>query len=264
MSAVGSLLSEYRKRHHMSQLDLGILADVSSRHISFIETGRSQPSRNMLLRLATVMGLPFNDSNLLLNSGGFTAVYSSLDLNSPEMEPIRFALNLMLEKQNPYPALVMDGNWNILMMNKAQQLMSSRLLPDLTGSETHNLLELVFDHRAFRPLISNWNQVAAHLLRHLRKQMLAYSKPGHVELYNRLLAMAPPVNWQQPEANTSDFPMLTLDITSGGKVLRMFSTLSQFGTALDVGMEELIIESYFPANQASHEFFSSLGSTASL
>ncbi len=255
MTAVGSLLIEYRTRKHLSQLDLGMLADVSSRHISFIETGKSQPSRSMLLRLADVLDLPLNDSNLLLNSGGFSAAYSQLDLESTEMEPIRRALSMLLEKQNPYPALVVDGNWDILMMNSTQQHMAFLLLPNGNVSGTRNLLELVFDQHAFRPSITNWDEVASHLLRRLRKQMLAYSKPGHVALYEKLLTMDPPNNWQQPVTTKLDNPVLSLAMSFAGNNLSLFSTLSQFGTALDVGVEELLIESYFPADQASHEFF---------
>jgi transcriptional regulator with XRE-family HTH domain len=121
MSAAGPLLSEYRKKNHLSQLDLSLLADVSSRHISFIETGRTQPSRTMLLRLADVLDLPHKDSNLLLHSGGFAATYTELDIESEEMAPVRAALNLILENHNPYPAVVMDGNWNMLMANRSQQ-----------------------------------------------------------------------------------------------------------------------------------------------
>jgi transcriptional regulator with XRE-family HTH domain len=263
MSGVGSLLSEYRKRSHLSQLDLSLLADVSSRHISFIETGRTQPSRSMLLKLADVMSLPLNESNLLLHSGGYSAAFSQLDLQSQELEPIRQALNLMLEKQNPYPALVLDGNWNILMMNASQQFMAAKLLPQRETSITSNLLELVFDDNGFRPLIANWNEVASFLLRRLRKQMLAYSKPGHVELYEKILTMNPPENWQQPELHGGDHPMLTLDMYVGDQCLSMFSTLSQFGTALDVGVEEILIESYFPADQKCRDYFAALGHSLS-
>ena len=103
MPAVGTLLSEYRKRNRLSQLELSLLADVSSRHISFIETGRTQPSRKMLLRLAEVLGLPHKESNLLLNSGGFSPAYSELQADASELEPIRQALDMILENHNPEP-----------------------------------------------------------------------------------------------------------------------------------------------------------------
>ena len=262
MSAAGTLLSEYRKKNRLSQLDLSLLADVSSRHISFIETGRTQPSRAMLLRLADVLDLPHKDSNLLLHSGGFAATYTELDIESEEMAPVRAALNLILENHNPYPAVVMDGNWNMLMANQSQQ----QFLIQIAGNKplpTNNILEAVFSEDGFRPYIANWEEVASHLLRRLRKQVLAYSNPQQEALYKRLLGMSPPQNWPQPDKSGDDGPMLTVDFKIGEHTLSLFSTLSQFGTALDIGMQELLIESYFPANDFSKQFFSELSREAS-
>jgi len=255
MSSVGALLSEFRKKNRLSQLDLSLLADVSSRHISFIETGRTQPSRSMVLRLADVLNLAHKDSNLLLHSAGYAAVYSELNLASAEMEPVRHALLVILDNHNPYPALVMDGNYNLIMANTAQQQLLSFLVSPNRGLPTSNILEAVFREDALRPVIANWDMVAGHLLRRLRKQVLAYAKPAHEELFNLLLELSPPINWQQPEELKLDGPMLTIDFKLGNQVLSAFTTLSQFGTALDIGMEELMIESYFPADSASREFF---------
>ncbi len=258
MSAVGPLLSEYRKRNRLSQLELSLLADVSSRHISFIETGRSRPSRAMLMRLADVLELPHKDSNLLLNSGGYAAAYSELDLNSEAMQPVRATLGLILENHNPYPALVMDGNYNLLMANQAQQNLMALALGQDHQLPTNNLLMALFREDMFRPLIANWEVVASHLLRRLRRQVLAYDSEPHKALYQRILALDPPKNWQQPAEVGEDGPMLTLNFSLDGITLSMFTTLSQFGTALDTGMEELLIESYFPADKASEQFFSKL------
>ncbi|PCJ17535.1 MAG: transcriptional regulator [SAR86 cluster bacterium] len=255
MSAIGPLLSDYRKQNRLSQLELSMLADVSSRHISFIETGRSSPSRAMILRLADVLNLPHRDSNLLLHCGGFTPAFTALDIDCIDMEPVRQALTMILENHNPYPALVVDGGWNVLMANTAQQMMSSQLAGNTDAPPTSNLLEAVFRHDAYRPYIENWDEVASHLLRRLRKQVLAFSKPEHDALYKRLLELSPPDNWQQPNESPSDGPMLTINFNLGGQTLCMFSTLSQFGTALDTGMEELLIESYFPADDQTRKFF---------
>lgn len=257
MSAAGPLLSDYRKKSRLSQLQLSLLADVSSRHISFIETGRTKPSRSMLLRLADVLDLPHKDSNLLLHSGGFAAAYTELNIESEEMAPVRAALKLILENHNPYPALVMDGNWNMLMANQSQQQFLSQIAGD-NPMPTSNILEAVFSQDAFRPYITNWDDVAGHLLRRLRKQVLAYSNPQQDALYKRLLGMSPPENWQQPGKLNDDGPMLTVDFKMGEETLSLFSTLSQFGTALDIGMEELLIESYFPANEFTKQFFGTL------
>ncbi len=255
MTAVGPLLSEYRKRNRLSQLELSLLADVSSRHISFIETGRTRPSREMLLRLADVMNLPHKDSNLLLNSGGYAAAYSELDLSSDEMAAVHNALQLILDNHNPYPALVMDGCYNLLMANQSQQKLMALALGDLQNIPSHNLMEALFREDMFRPLISNWEEVSSHLLRRLRKQVLAYGNPGHKNLYEKLLEMEPTHNWQQPDESTDDGPMLTVDFKLGDLTLKTFTTVSQFGSALDIGMEELLIESYFPADETTKSFF---------
>lgn len=263
MSSVGPLLSEFRKKQRLSQLELSLLADVSSRHISFIETGRTQPSRAMLIRLADVLSLTHKDCNLLLHSGGYTAAYSNLELGSAEMAPVLHALQLILQKHDPYPALVMDGNYNVIMGNVSQQ----RLIAFITGKDhpqmTMNILEAVMSESAFRPYLVNWETVAGHLLRRLRKQVLAYGKPAHQQLIDKLLSMSPPANWQHPEEWKHDGPMLTVDFKVQDRVLRTFSTLSQFGTALDIGMEELVIESYFPADEASRDFFEQYESCSS-
>ena len=255
MPAVGPLLSEYRKQSRLSQLDLSLMADVSSRHISFIETGRTSPSRAMILRLADVLDLPHKDSNLLLHSGGFAAAYTELDLAADDMQPVREALTLILDNHNPYPALVMDGSWNVLMANSAQQLMTAQIMKGSNAPPTMNILEAVFRQDCYKPFIENWDEVASHTLRRLRKQLLAFGKPSDDALYKRLLEMSPPVNWQQPDDSAADGPMLTVDFNLAGQSLKMFSTLSQFGTALDAGMEELLIESYFPADSQSKAFF---------
>lgn len=255
MSAVGPLLSEYRKKSRLSQLDLSLMADVSSRHISFIETGRTSPSRAMILRLADVLDLPHKDSNLLLHSGGYAAAYTELDLDADDMQPVREALTLILDNHNPYPALVMDGSWNLLMANSAQQKMTAQISGPSGELPTRNLLEAVFRQDCYKPFIENWDEVASHTLRRLRKQVLAFGKPSDDALYKRLMEMSPPDNWQQPDDSPDDGPMLTLDINLGGQSLKMFSTLSQFGTALDAGMEELLIESYFPADAQGKAFF---------
>jgi transcriptional regulator with XRE-family HTH domain len=256
MAAVGTLLSEFRKRNRLSQLDLSLLADVSCRHISFIETGRSQPSRGMLLRLAEVLNLPHKDSNLLLHCAGFAAAYSDLDLESDELTNIRAALEMMLDNHQPYPALVMDGNYNLLMANDSQQRLMAKTNNPVT-QQPLNMLEASFRDDLFKPLIANWEEVASHLLRRLRRQLLAYDTEAHKLLFNKLLELGAPEDWQTPGDNTDDGPVLTIDIKLPELELSMFTTVSQFGTALDIGMEEILIESYFPANDATRAFFHS-------
>ncbi len=255
MSTVGPLLSEYRKHKRLSQMDLALLADVSSRHISFIETGRTQPSRTMLMRLAEVLGLSHRDCNLLLNSGGYAAAYSELNLDSPQMQAIQRALQLILENHNPYPALVMDGQYNLLMANNTQQRLIASILPAAALPAQLNILDAVFNAELLRPVIANWDEVASHLLRRLRRQVMAYGRPEHSALFDRLLSLSPPEDWQTPTDCNQDGPILTVDFKMGDVTLSMFSTLSQFGSALDIGAEEILIESYFPADETCRQFF---------
>ncbi len=255
MSSIGPLLSEYRKRSRLSQLDLSLLADVSSRHISFIETGRTQPSRAMILKLADVMDLPHKESNLLLHTGGFAPAYTNFDFNHDEMAPVRKALSMILDNHNPYPAVVLDGNWNVLMQNQAQATLMSLVIGGDGVPPTANVLEGLFREDCFKHTIANWDDVASHTLRRLRKQVLMTGNKENEDLLKLLLSLSPPTDWQQPSDDQSDGPMLTIDFKMGDQTLSMFSTLSQFGTALDTGMQELMIESYFPADEQCRELF---------
>ena len=149
----------------------------------------------------------------------------------------------------------MDGCYNLLMANQAQQKLMALALGDVQNIPTHNLLEALFRNDMFRPLVPNWEEVAGHLMRRLRKQVLAYGNPVHESLYEKLLQMDPPKNWMQPDHPQEDGPMLTVDFKMGNLTLSTFTTLSQFGSALDIGMEELLIESYFPADEETRHFF---------
>lgn len=147
MSNVGSLLTAYRKSRRLSQLELGLMANVSSRHISFIENGRSSPSRDMLLRLADVLELPLRDSNLLLTSAGFAMNYSQHSLDAREMHPVREALEIILHNHNPYPALVLDACWNVVLINEAQGKVFAALPDEARQKASKNL-----NHK----ICSNW------------------------------------------------------------------------------------------------------------
>jgi hypothetical protein len=150
------------------------------------------------------------------------------------MKPVREALTLILDNHKPFPALVMDGSG---------------------APPAMNILEAVFWQDCYRPFIENWEEVVSHTLRRLRKQVLAFGKPSDDTLYKRLMPMSPPNNWQQSNDSPSDGPMLTVDFNLGGQSLKMFSIMSQFDTALDAGMEELLVESYFPADEQCKAFF---------
>lgn len=258
MGSAGHVLATLRRARRFSQLELSLQAEVSARHISFIETGRTQPSRDMLLRLADVMGLTHRDCNRLMNACGYAPVYTDLPLEEAAMEPIRQALKIMLDKQDPYPAAVLNDGWDLQMVNRALQRLMSALLPAHSLEGRINMLEIIFDPQGLRPYMTNWDAVAALLLRRLALQLQFQPKQDLTSLMDRLLAMDPPADWQTPEPNTWEGPMLTSELLVNGQSLSVFSTLSSFGTALDVGLQELMIESYFPADEATRLFFEAM------
>ncbi|MDD9888949.1 MAG: hypothetical protein OXU66_13845 [Gammaproteobacteria bacterium] len=152
----------------------------------------------------------------------------------------------------------MDSAYELLMANQAQQALMNPAWSDKSEFSSSNIVEMVFDPTLFRPLIANWVEVASHLLLRLKKQVLAYGKSEQSALFNKLLAKSPPKHWQQPAESIEDGTMLTVDFKVGDLTLSMFTTISQFVSALDLGMEELLIESYFPANEDSQKFFANI------
>lgn len=258
MLATGHVLTEIRRAKRLSQLDLGLQADVSARHISFIENGRAQPSRGMLLRLSEVMGLGHRDCNRLLNAFGYAAVFTDMSLDDSAMQPVRDALQIMLDKHDPYPAAVLDIEWNLLMGNVAMQKLMAALIPAERLQQTSNMLQHIFDTQGLRPYLTNWDTVAGLLLRRLRLQLNTHPTAGLAKLMEKLLAMNPPRDWRTPAPDSWEGPMLTSELNVHGQSLNVFSTLSSFGTALDAGLQELMIESYFPADEATRQFFETL------
>lgn len=253
-SGVGDLVAGWRRTRRLSQQELAGRAAVSGRHLSFVETGRARPGAGLLRRLAEALDLSCRDTNELLVVAGYAPMFGETRLDEPAMAPVRRALDLMLE-HTPYPASVLDGRWNLLLANPAQQALIAAIeaeggpLPDTT-----NVLELVFHPEGFRPFIVNWEAVAGFLLRRLRRDLDLRADPGLARLHRRLdeladcqalLAGAPP----------AAAPLLAVSLALGGRRLNLFSTLASFGTALDVVVEELRIEQYFPADDASADFF---------
>ena len=253
----GQILAELRKARRLSQLELALRADVSSRHLSFIETGRSQPSPTMLKRLALEMELNCRDTNRLLLAAGYAPAFTETDLSSNSMAPVREALTVMLSNHNPFPAVVLDAHWNVLMANEAQQRLMGLMIEERGPfPHTANVVELVFHPQGYRPFLRNWDEVAGFLLRRLHRDQQARPDPALAALLDRLaeLAHVDELLHQQP-GTPRDEPMMALEIELAGQRLRSFSTLASFGTALDVVMEELRIEHYFPADEATRRWF---------
>jgi transcriptional regulator with XRE-family HTH domain len=261
MNLFGESLKQWRKKRSLSQLDLSLSADISSKHISFLENGKSQPSREMVLHLAQVLDVPLAERNILLNHSGFAEAYSRQSLDSDQMKPVHHALSLLLSNHNPYPAMVLDWDWNIIMVNDTQRKISALAQQDHAFPATTNLMELLFHPEGYRPFITNWEEVAFHMLLRL-KQERAVFQDRNSDLLQRLLAFpGVPQAWHLATPTANPAPILTIDMELGDIELSLFSTLATFGTPIDITLQELTIEQYFPSNEASQRFLEALAQT---
>jgi transcriptional regulator with XRE-family HTH domain len=250
----GRLLRQWRSQRGMSQLQLAVEAGVSSRHLSFVETGRAQASREMVLLLARVLDVPLRDRNDLLVAAGFAPIYRATALDAPALGQVRRALDLILRQQEPYPAIVLDRHWNILLANAATgRLVEALLEPQVVGELGGNAMRLMFHPSGFRPHIVNWEPTAAALIQWLHRDALSgFGDPETRRLLEEMLAYpGVPSRWRTLDLDVSTAPFLPLEFRKGDLALRYFTTLTSLGTPHDITLQELRIESYFPADEAT-------------
>jgi transcriptional regulator with XRE-family HTH domain len=254
--AFGLLLREWRVRRSLSQLDLAVEAGVSPRHLSFIETGRAQPSREMVLLLARVLDVPLRDRNDLLTAAGYAPVYRATDLEAPAMTQARRALDFILRQQEPHPAILIDRHWNILKANDGTALLVERLLdPAATAELGSNAMRLMFHPRGFRPHITNWDAMAAALIQWLHRDVLSgFADVETRQLLEELLSYPDvPPRWRRLDLDVSTAPFLPIEFRVGNSELRYFSTLTSLGTPHDITLQELRIKAFFPADGATED-----------
>lgn len=255
----GDALRRWRRERRLSQLDLALAADVSQRHLSFLESGRARPSRAMTLQLAEALDLPLRERNRLLVAAGFAPVYATRDLDDADMAPVRHALDLMLSHLEPNPVLVLDRNWNMLRHNRAMDRAFAALgdpealWARVCGDGPRNLLKFTFHPAGARPFIRNWEEVAGLLLWRGRREAEADANDTLHSVIDEILDYEGiPRRWRLPtHPDGPPPPILPLEYELGGQVLSLFSMLSGFGTAQDVTAEEIRIETFFPADDAS-------------
>lgn len=256
----GGSLKGWRDQVGVSQLDLGLRAGVSARHISFLETGRAGPSRSMVLRLALALDLPLREQNNLLLSAGFAPRYGERSLDEAEAAEARQALQFILDVHEPYPAFVLDRTWQIVLWNRTQGLMLSKLHgPDGSPADL-NALDLVFAPGPMRESLVNWEEVARAVLRRLRRQVsrVGPGDPLH-EVWDRIQGMPDVAGLDAVKDAGQPVPILVpMRIREGDQVLTWFSTLAVFGATGDVTLEELVVESFFPGDAASRAFVEQL------
>ena len=256
---LGALLRHWRRARHVSQHDLALKADTSARHVSFVETGRARPSRDMVTRLAEALEIPLRERNALLVAAGYAPLYRETGLTAPEMEAARRAVEFILRQQEPYPAIVVSRRWELLMANKAAAALFQRLLGGMPRES--NMLRLVLRPDLVRPFVSNWEEVAAHMVQRLRQEMAwsPHDDAGHALLAEVLSYPGVPTRWQTHEVGSIALPMLTVDFRKGDLTLRFFTTYTTFGTPLDLTLSELRIESFFPADEPTAAACADLG-----
>jgi transcriptional regulator with XRE-family HTH domain len=244
---VGELLRQWREHRRLSQLELAIQADVSTRHLSFVETGRSAPSRDMVLHLADQLDLPLRERNHLLLAAGYAPVYGETALDSPPMAAVRAAVRQVLAGHEPYPAVVVDRGWNMVDANGSIALFTDGIPAHLLTPPV-NVLRASLHPDGMAPRIVNLGEWRAHLLGRLRRQVTLTADPGLADLYEELRGY--PCDQPEPEV---ELPgpgdvVVPLRVRHGAAELSFFSIVATFGTPLDITVAELAIESFFPAD----------------
>jgi transcriptional regulator with XRE-family HTH domain len=251
------LLKTWRNRRRLSQLELALSSGVSQRHVSFLESGRAQPSRRMILQLSETLEVPLRERNDWLTAAGFAPVFRARPLDDPQMNQVMSAVRMMLANHEPFPAVAIDRAWNIRLANKAFELMGTMLGADLwqrVGGNQRNLMRLFFHPNGIKPFVTNWTAVAP-LLWH-RAQREAEALGGH-EMKQVLLELSQfqdaDTLWAAEDAAL--VPVLPLEVEKDGVRISLFTVIATFGTAQDVTADELRIESLFPADAATETLF---------
>jgi transcriptional regulator with XRE-family HTH domain len=252
---IGTLLRQWRERRRLSQLDLAVQADISARHLSFVETGRSKPSRDMILRLSEELEVPLRDRNRLLLAGGFAPAYRERPLDSPQLAAVHTAVRAVLAGHEPYPALLVDRHWNLLEANAAVPLLLDGVAPDLLQPPV-NVLRLSLHPAGMAPRIANLGEWRAHLLHRLRRQASVTADLELARLYRELAEL--PCDQPVPRLTvpSAGDVVLPLRYRAGGRVLSFLSITAVLGTPMDVTLDEMAIESFYPADAATAGYLS--------
>jgi transcriptional regulator with XRE-family HTH domain len=248
--AFGRLLSQWRRLRGKSQLDLAVQAAVSPRHVSFVETGRSKPSREMVLTLATALQVPLRERNALLLAAGYAPVYRETRLDAPELEPALRALDLILKHQEPYPAVVLDAQWDVVRANDAAMPFFARLLGDVKPEGRPNVLRLTFDERYLKPYIENWDEIAGGLVQRAHREAVGGTPSAALGRILREVLAYPgvPERFGSLDPDVALAPFVPISFKKGDLAVRYFSLVTTLGTPQDVTLQELRVECFFPAD----------------
>ncbi len=245
---VGELLREWRLRRRMSQLLLATEAEISTRHLSFVESGRALPSREMVMHLAERLDVPLRERNALLLAAGYAPLYRERTLDDPQLAAAREAVELVLRGHEPYPALAVDRHWNIVATNRALAPLIGDASPALLQAPI-NALRLSLHPAGIAPRIVNWHAWRAHLLARLQRQIDASADTALVTLHDELAAYpAPPDAAPADPEPIHNLIAVPLRVRTALGELAFYSTTTIFGTPVDITLAELAIEAFFPAD----------------
>ena len=249
------MLRRWRGVRRVSQLNLALDADISTRHLSCLETGRAQPSKEMVVRLAEALQVPLRERNALLLAAGYAPLYRQTQLDEPEMEVARQAVEFLLKQQEPYPAVVVGRYWNTPKANQAARRFLA-LFPECNSVSPRNGIRLIFHPRGLRPFIEDWESVASRLLQRVHREVAANPWDKTMKDFPEELLAYPgvPSRWNTLNLEGSPLPFLTINYKYKNRTLRLFSTITTFGTPQDVALQELRIESFFPADEPTRSF----------
>lgn len=238
----------------MSQLGLATEAGISARHLSFLETGRAQPSREMVQLLAGMLDVPLSERNALLVGAGYAPVYGERPLAAPELQHVRRALEYTLRQQEPYPALVMNGYHDIVMRNEASRRIFELFRGPVADHVTINGIKTVFNPRGLRPFIVNWDEMAECMMQALHREIAETGSDELVTLRDELLSYpGVPSRFAALSALGSETPVINLILRKGDLSLAFFSAVSFIGRARDITLQNLKIECFFPADEATEQ-----------
>lgn len=244
----GQVLKEWRGRRRMSQLDLGLTANVSARHVAFLETGRSKPSRDMVIQLAEALDMPRPARNTMLNAAGFAPVYRARALNEPDMATVRLAVDWTIRRHEPYPALVIDRHWKLVSLNGT----ADALLGAFGIAEGDSLIDALLAPGAGPALLENWGEAGHHFLTRLRTESAHHGGDAVLDAAAAKLAEDAAVRAHAPAGTLG--PVIPVRYRAGPAILSFISTIAQFGTAEDIALADLRIELLFPADEATRSF----------
>ena len=255
------LLREWRQKRRLSQLDLALSSGVSQRHVSFLESGRANPSRNMILQLSETLDVPLRDRNAWLTAAGFAPVFRSRTLDDPQMGQVMSAVRMMLTAHEPFPALALDRAWNVRMSNTSFDQMGAMLGDDIwarVGGEQRNLMRLFFHPLGIRSFVTNWSAVGPLMWSRAQREAEAL---GGLEMKAVLDDLAPlqPDTILWSAADTALLPVMPFEMQVGDLKMSMFAIVATFGTAQDVTADELRIETLFPADPETEALFRNAG-----